>query len=709
MRPLFSFLVAFALLPLCAAQDVVLFDATQTGTAGLNAQTAKLTVADGAVLVETEANGQWPGFNMNRRDWNLIRCGFLMIEVTNHGEQPLPLICRLDSPNFNPQSMQGTYAKSFEVPPNATVQHKIDLPMSIPQALREKFFAMRGAPGGGKVEESRQGLQFHRDAVVGLTLFLNNPNRETKWSVKRIIALADQKNDHPDWFRMPPEQFFPMIDTYGQFIHEHWRGKVSSDEELRKNIAIEAEDLAKYHGPKDRNQYGGYTAAPKQNATGHFRVQKIDGKWWFIDPEGCLFWSHGADCVRPGGETPITDREFYFADLPARDNPKFQVCYGRANWAPHNYYEGKGWYDTFSFTTSNLIRKYGDDWLSVYSDITHKRLRSWGMNTIANWSDARIYGQRRTPYTATLGSGGRNIEGSAGYWGKFPDPFSKEFADTMLRNAERVAPATANDPWCIGYFVDNEISWGNERSLSIAAAMSPPDQPAKIAFLELLKEQYTTVAKLNEAWGTQFADWDGFLNSKEKPDESKARADLDVFHRLICEAYFRVIRDTLRKTAPNKLYFGCRFAWVNETAIRAADKYCEVISFNVYKKTLADFKLPEGIDKPVVIGEFHFGALDRGMFHTGLVPVESQEKRAEAYEHYVRSGLAHPQIIGTHWFQYGDQATTGRGDGENYQIGLVNIADTPYAETIEAVRRVGYELYEIRLKDNEERGGASPR
>ncbi|MBQ8363178.1 MAG: hypothetical protein IJX36_04530, partial [Thermoguttaceae bacterium] len=40
--------------------------------------------------------------------------------------------------------------------------------------------------------------------------------------------------------------------------------------------------------------------------------------------------------------------------------------------------------------------------------------------------------------------------------------------------------------------------------------------------------------------------------------------------------------------------------------------------------------------------------------------------------------------------------TTGRFDGENYQIGLVDICDVPYAETIEAVRRVGYAMYDIR-------------
>jgi hypothetical protein len=107
-------------------------------------------------------------------------------------------------------------------------------------------------------------------------------------------------------------------------------------------------------------------------------------------------------------------------------------------------------------------------------------------------------------------------------------------------------------------------------------------------------------------------------------------------------------------------------------------------------------KLPPGVDKPVVIGEFHFGALDRGMFHTGLVKTANQQERAEAYKTYVRSALGNPLIVGTHWFQYGDQATTGRGDGENYQIGFLDVCDAPYPETIQASRDVGAELYRLR-------------
>jgi hypothetical protein len=73
--------------------------------------------------------------------------------------------------------------------------------------------------------------------------------------------------------------------------------------------------------------------------------------------------------------------------------------------------------------------------------------------------------------------------------------------------------------------------------------------------------------------------------------------------------------------------------------------------------------------------------------------------RAETYKNYVQGALANPYIVGTHWFQYKDQATTGRGDGENYQIGFVDICDTPYPETITAVRQVGYNMYEYRMNN----------
>ena len=145
---------------------------------------------------------------------------------------------------------------------------------------------------------------------------------------------------------------------------------------------------------------------------------------------------------------------------------------------------------------------------------------------------------------------------------------------------------------------------------------------------------------------------------------------------------------------------GCRFAGRGrEDVLRCAAKHCDVISYNIYNKTLDWLKLPEGIDKPVMIGEFHFGALDRGLFHPSLIQVSDQKARGEAYETYVESALRHPNIIGTHWHQFSDQMLTGRFDGECFQVRFKDICDTPYPETISKVREVGYHLYDIRNND----------
>jgi hypothetical protein len=164
------------------------------------------------------------------------------------------------------------------------------------------------------------------------------------------------------------------------------------------------------------------------------------------------------------------------------------------------------------------------------------------------------------------------------------------------------------------------------------------------------------------------------------------------FHR----AYFRTCREAVKAVAPHQLYLGCRFASVNEAAARVAAEFCDVITYNRYQFTADDFQLPQGVDKPALVGEFHFGALDRGLFHPGLREVEDQAGRARAYERYVSGALRNPWLVGVHWFQYGDEPTTGRWDGENYQIGFVDICDTPYPETTAAARRIGQQLYSLR-------------
>ncbi len=45
--------------------------------------------------------------------------------------------------------------------------------------------------------------------------------------------------------------------------------------------------------------YGGW-ADRKIEGTGFFRTEKIDGRWWFVDPEGYLFFCTGLNSIRWG-------------------------------------------------------------------------------------------------------------------------------------------------------------------------------------------------------------------------------------------------------------------------------------------------------------------------------------------------------------------------------------------------------------------------
>jgi hypothetical protein len=640
------------------------------------------TVEDEAIRVVMGRDARWPSVNFRPAEgkWDLSAVAFVSLDVKNLGDRSAEAELRVDSQAGDGKRKSVNGSRVLAPGEQQTVTVLLRRAMS--DELRKKLFGMRGYPGG---YDERKGIDPTQVAQIVFRVARSDGDRPFEISNLRTGGR----------YEPVPEKPFPMIDVYGQYRYKDWPNKVKSEEDFARRKAAEDSDLDEHPGPADWNGYGGWATGPKLEATGRFYPAKHDGKWWLVDPEGRLFWSHGVDCVRTTtAYTPITDREHYFAALPERSSPLAEF-YGRGSWAPHGYYVGKS-FRTFNFTAVNLLRKYGDDWERIFAERTHRRLRSWAVNTIANWSDPEIYLRRKTPYTTTVSGRSREIEGSSGYWGKFPDPFDPSLRESLDRRLAAERGRSIGDPWCIGYFVSNELSWGDDTSLAVAALASPADQPVKRIFVDRLKQTYESIEKLNQAWGTGHASWDALLESATPPDAKKASSDLGPFTTTIAEEYFRVCRDAVKAADPAALYLGCRFAWVNDRAAIAAAKFCDVISYNRYSRSVADLAPPGGLDKPLVIGEFHFGALDRGMLHTGLVPCRDQQERADAYRRYVEGALDNPYLVGTHWFQYGDQATTGRGDGENYQIGFLDVCDTPYRETIDSCRAVGNSMYERR-------------
>ncbi len=223
--------------------------------------------------------------------------------------------------------------------------------------------------------------------------------------------------------------------------------------------------------------------------------------------------------------------------------------------------------------------------------------------------------------------------------------------------------------------------------------MPPPEQPAKKAFLAQLKARYGSIEQLNEAWGTKLSNWEALAQPyKHQGSQTEAMTtDMCAFVKDLARRYFTIVRDEVRRLDPNHLYMGCRFAWQTQEAVEASAEICDVVSFNIYaaRPEAKRMAAAEPFDKPSIIGEFHFGALDRGMLHTGLVAASDQQARAAMYRDYLYNALDNPRLVGCHWFQYLDQPLTGRQyDGENYNIGFVTVTDTPYPEMVEAAREV---------------------
>ena len=688
------------------------FDASQAFETAVATPDAEIKRVGNSIRVRVSKSNSRPGvvFSPPSGGWNMSGVGAIEALVKNTGKRSLHVHLVADNPGADRTARSGCCLHSASIPPGKGQKLRLAFGDQPPKILEMAFRGMRGVPGGAS---GKQSGSLDPTNVARISFYVYHPGADYEYEISNL-AVSPTASAFP----LPEDfdGFFPMIDRFGQYIHKDWPGKVHSEPELIEKRTEEARDLSGHRGPKGWNRYGGWLGGPQLEATGRFRVTKWHDKWWLVDPDGRLFWSHGLVRVTWScGYTPITGRRFLFADLPAADSP-FAPFYGRSTWAIRGLYERGA--QTYNFTGANLLRKYGADWPKAFTDVTHRRLRSWGLNTMANCSQPAIYLDRKTPYTATVYSldsppedtpGGtgyvatihddsRVIEAASGGWGKFPDVFDPSFKATLKKEVAQHKGTAVGDPWCLGYFLGNELTWGhNETWLASAVLKSPAGQPAKRALVDDLKQKYQEIGPLNAVWGTAYSSWNALLKSTTPPDAKRAHPDLVAFLDRTADAYFRQCREAVKEIDPEGLYLGCRFAgWANERIFLAAAKYSDVVSVNRYAESVADLRIPANLDRPVVIGEFHFGALDRGKFHASLRPVDGQQARGAAYEAYVHSALENPLIVGTHWHQFGDQATTGRDDGENFQNGFVDVCDTPYAETIDACRRIGYRLYEVR-------------
>ena len=483
---------------------------------------------------------------------------------------------------------------------------------------------------------------------------------------------------------LPDEK--PVVDEFGQWKVRDWPGKTKSLNQLVEQLTHSHEQAQTAAFPDEWSPYGGWKAK-RFMATGFFRTQYDGKRWWLVDPGGYAFFSIGLDVVTPKSSGPFEGMQDLHEWMPPKEK-KFVRSYsssrGRAE---------------FSYLTANLIRVFGGQWETRWQEMTKGFMKRWRFNTIGNWSNPDFIQSARMPYLLPL-RGFPNTR--VLLYRDFPDVFSPEYAEASAEYAKQMA-AYRDDPYLIGYFLRNEPLWAFGDNI-IASEMLSTDTPSftRRELIKWLKERYhSDVSALSAAWNHTFDSLEALeitsvLNAAALSDQ--AEADLREFSGRMVDEYIRRPSEAVRKAAPNHLNLGIRYARISSELCYRGANYFDVFSINSYtakpnQDAIAEITKRTG--KPVMIGEFHHGAIDRGLPSTGIYGVASQKDRGIAYRYYVEQGARIHTLVGIHYFQLNDQPILGRFDGENYNIGLVDICNVPYKGLTEAVRRTNGRIYEV--------------
>ena len=609
---------------------------------------------------------QYFALTSGAQPWDFSDYLYLAADVHNGGTQPVTVICRAEDPDYagwHHYSESVARIGAGESTPVLVFLKRKNAPA---ETLRTLFPGMDALPDGFMPHWS--GLDPARISKV--VFALESAGADLKLELRGLRGFG-----YCDPAPLLAPNYFPFIDPYGQFRYAEWPAKIHSPADFAAQQTAEAAALQASPRPVSWDKYGGYQAGPQLAASKNFRVEKYAGKWWLVDPDGRLFWSHGVDCVGFANTTPVHGRENFFQEVPRVDSHTAKV----ANWY-----------------LASLKRKYGDNPEAKAAAVAHQRLSGWGLNTVASWSDENVTSLDKTPYTKMLYIGSPSLAPHL----RLPDPYDASFVAGARRAFAAEWHTSGTDPWCIGYFVGNELEWRGGPDFINEVLTAPARQAGKQALVKLLQQRHATVADLNGAWHTTYDSWDSLLTQTNKVDAKLALPDFTAFNEELATRYYQTVQTELKQVLPEKLNLGSRFNTVNPIAVRAAARYCDVVSFNKYETSIRNLRLPDNIDRPIIIGEFHFPAWDRSFAANAGCGRLCETQRADGYWYYVSGALENPQIVGTHWFQYLDQPLTGRGDGENYSIGFVDVTDTPYDELTKVTRELGDNLYTRRLTPN---------
>jgi len=395
------------------------------------------------------------------------------------------------------------------------------------------------------------------------------------------------------------------------------------------------------------DKYGG-RLDKKAKATGFFHVEKVNGRWWAVDPDGYYFLHNAPNDVQPGR----SER-----------------------------------------TQKALKDKYGN--MAGWMTATRKFFFANGFNGAGAWSATKeiqaenLKADQPLAYTINLDlmsgygnkRGGTYVQpGHKGYPNDVIFTFDPGFQEYVEERAKALA-ANKKDKNLFGYFSDNEMPL--LRKNLDGYLKLPTTEPGYVAAKKWADERNITLENITD----------------------QNRQD---FLAYAADRYFSIVATALKKYDPNHMYIGCRFHGAQRyypELMKVAGKYLDAISINYYnnwtpeKTWVRDWEQVSG--KPFIVTEWYVKGEDApGLANTagaGWV-VKTQADRGLFYQNFTLGLLESKNCIGWHWFKYQDNDPTLVGaepSNTNANKGIVDNNLEPYTPLLDKMRELNQQMYHL--------------
>jgi hypothetical protein len=401
----------------------------------------------------------------------------------------------------------------------------------------------------------------------------------------------------------------------------------------------------------------GHVASLRQirGQPGFWRLgQDQAGDWWWVSPTGTLEFLNTVTTVQP--------------DQEGRD--RHSVRYVSADW------DGR----------------YQPEDLDRWAMATLPRVLDCGFKGLGAWCNPAFH-SLDVPMSQDLNLWAWVTDSSKRF-------YSPEWAPMAEQAVRAQVPPLRNNHNLLGYFLDNELDWGDGFSGPSAYFDDLPNSdPNRRQVIQTIHFVWPQLDDFNIAWNSKLTNWsqlEGWSTFPREQSEAYDRLSVAWLSHLARD-YFRLTTSLVHRYDNNHLILGVRFkGFAPEPVVSASRDYTDAQSLNYY---VGDARLDSDMfrmmyqrsGQPVIISEYSFHSMDG---HSGdldtvgfSAQVPDQQARADGYRLMTTRLARVPYIVGADWFQWCDEPPTGRSsDGEDVNFGIVDVHDNPYTLLVNSIR-----------------------